>query len=226
MKTLLKYALILLFLAGVMSAGTLNEGFDNVAGLTASGWVMVNNSNPVGTTGWFQGNDGIFTSQSGANDSYIAANYLNAGSGGNISNWLISPEMKFGPNTTLTFWTRTENPSSNMADRLELRMSTQGSSTNVGNTDSSVGDFDILLLTINPDLIPDGYPTDWTRVGAAINGFNFDGRFAFRYFVPDTNTNADYIGIDSVTITTPEPMSLVMLGSGLLGLAGFRKFRR
>ena len=36
------------------------------------------------------------------------------------------------------------------ADRLELRLSTNGASTNVGTTTTSVGDFTTLLLTVNP----------------------------------------------------------------------------
>src|SRR5262245_1198023 len=66
------------------------ENFDDVTAL--AGWTAVNNSAPGGVTGWFQGNDAIFPSESGAPDSYIAANFLNAGSGA-ISNWLIMPEI-------------------------------------------------------------------------------------------------------------------------------------
>src|SRR5207248_557682 len=54
---------------------TLAEGFDNITTLVPGGWAMRNNSNPLGATGWFQGNS--FTSQSGAPTSYIAANYNN-----------------------------------------------------------------------------------------------------------------------------------------------------
>ena len=64
----------------------LSENFDDISTLAASGWLFVNNSTPGGSTSWFQGNDGVFASQAGAADSYIAANYLNAGAGGNISN--------------------------------------------------------------------------------------------------------------------------------------------
>jgi len=69
------------------------ENFDNVSSLSGLGWVFVNNSNPVGSTGWFQGNTAVFSSQNGAPDSYIAANFDNAAFGGNISDWLLSPEV-------------------------------------------------------------------------------------------------------------------------------------
>jgi len=228
MKVLLKCAFALLFLTNMVSAGTLlNEGFDNIAALPGSGWALINNSNTIGTTGWFQGNTGIFDAHSGATDSYIAANFNNAAFGGNISNWLISPEMTFGPSNVLTFWTR--GAGEGFADRLEVRLSPFAGSTNVGSTDSSVGDFNILMLTINPALDGFGYPSDWTQMTVTFgSGSSFDGRFAFRYDVPDTSVNADYIGIDSVSLTTaaPEPISLVLLGSGLLGLVGMCRRNR
>jgi hypothetical protein len=48
-------------------------------------------------------------------------------------------------------------------------------------------------------------------------GAPLTGRYAFRYFVPDTLSNGDYIGIDSVSVETaiPEPGTLTMLGLGL-----------
>ena len=57
----------------------LTEGFDDITTLVnPGGWVMQNNSMPgPGSTGWFQGNTLVFTSQSGADDSYIGANFNN-----------------------------------------------------------------------------------------------------------------------------------------------------
>ena len=74
------------------------------------------------------------------------------------------------------------------ADRLEVRMSTSGASTNVGATNTSVGDFTNLLLTVNPTLITTGagsYPNTWTQFTATVSGVTgtVTGRFAFRYFV-------------------------------------------
>lgn len=204
------------------TAAVLTENFDNVAALGASGWVLVNNSSPAGGLPWFQGNPGIFASQAGAPNSYIASNFNAAGAlGGNISNWLILPELAYGSNDFLSFYTRSNGE---LPDRLEVRYSANGSSTNVGATDASVGDFTTLLLTINPALGP-GYPTNWTQFVvslAALSGTT--GRLAFRYNVPNTNVNADYIGIDTVVVT-PEPATLTLLGLGLLGLAN-RRWRR
>jgi hypothetical protein len=222
-------SLFLLVASSSVHASVLvNEGFNNISTLAGSGWVMVNNSSPAGSTGWFQGVPPIFTSQAGAPDSYIAANFNNAAFGGNISNWLISPVLSLQNNLQFVFYTRTEAiPVA--ADSLELRLSTNGSSTNVGATASSVGDFAALVLTVNPTLAVNGYPTDWTQFTANFVGLGVPatGRFAFRYDVPDTSTNADFIGIDSVLVSdpVPEPATLALFAFGL-GAVLSRRMRR
>src|SRR4051812_29120124 len=75
-------AMVRVILAGILAIGAsvaanatpvFSESFDSVAGLGALGWLQRNNSSPAGETGWFQGNSGVFASQSGAADSYVAA---------------------------------------------------------------------------------------------------------------------------------------------------------
>jgi hypothetical protein len=177
------------------------EGFDNIAGLGASGWVLNNNSAPSGETGWFQGNTGIFNSQSGAADSYIAANYLNAGLGGNVENWLITPSLFTETGTVINFSTRTAGFP---GDNLEVLYN------NVGTT--NLADFVSLGVIASAS-----YPLDWQAFTFTYGAANADARFALRYSVSNTLLNGDYIGIDSLSVATvPEPGTMMLFGTALL----------
>src|SRR5206468_1050567 len=99
-------------------------------------------------------------------------------------------------------WTRTVDVPA-FPDRLQVRMSTNGNSSNVGSTAVDVGDFTTLLLDINPLYTTTGYPNVWTQFSVTISGLGgpVTGRLAFRYFVEDagfSGTHSDYIGIDTV----------------------------
>ena len=77
------------------------------AALGASGWVQVNGSSPaLPGDPWFQGNPGVFGSESGAPDSYIATNWNSAEVPGVVSNWLILPELTLSAFNTFSFATR------------------------------------------------------------------------------------------------------------------------
>ena len=89
---------------------TLSEGFDDISSLVGMGWFMQNNSMPLGGTGWFQGNPAMFTSQSGAPNSYIAVDFNNGSGVATISNWLLTPPLQLQNGGVLTFWTRTVTP--------------------------------------------------------------------------------------------------------------------
>lgn len=211
-------------LAGILTcvrpaeaAPILSEGFDNVSSLTGDGWVFTNNSSPLGSTGWFQGNSGVFPSQAGVANSYVAANFNNAAGEGNfhnpIDNWLISPELTLGGVTQLSFYTRTEIEG--FDDGLEVRFSS-GSSDNVSS-------FTTLLLPVGPGT-PTPYPSSgWELFSVALPNVA-TGRIAFRYIAfADT---ANYIGIDTVNVAAvPLPASLGLFGIGAAGLAFVRRRR-
>ncbi|MBB5209465.1 choice-of-anchor J domain-containing protein [Chiayiivirga flava] len=189
----------------------LSEGFDDVTLLAGAGWGQINNSSPIGTIDWFQGGQGTtFPGHQGGQTSYIAANFNNtAGGTGTISNWLLTPELTLTNGTELRFWTRSTG--GQWADRLEVRLSTAGASTDVGTTATSVGDFGTVLLTINESLTPfTGYPAEWTEFVVEVSGLPAatTGRFGFRYFVTQagpTGTNSDFIGIDTLSIAAGGP---------------------
>ncbi|MFO1305654.1 MAG: IPTL-CTERM sorting domain-containing protein [Burkholderiales bacterium] len=188
-------------------AQQLTENFDNVAGLAGAGWSIINNSAPAGSTAWFQGNTAVFTSQGGAANSYAAANFNAAAFGGNASLWALSPVLNLQDGVVVSFYTRTE-ASAPAPDRLELRMSLNGASTNVGATDTSVGDFTNVLVSVNPGQTAGGYPSTWTQFTVTLSGLPpgvTQGRIGFRYFVTNTAVNGDYIGIDSLVVSGGPP---------------------
>ena len=210
------------------NAQSFTENFDDITTLPGSGWALTNNSSPLGTTNWFQGNNAVFNSFNGATTAYIGANFNNTGNVGDISNWLISPNRTLRNGDVITFYTSTVG-SPAFPDRLELRLSTNGASTNVGATSASVGDFGTLLVSVNPNLTTAGYPNTWTQYTATLSGIPggaVSGRFAFRYFVTNggaSGTNSDYIGIDNVVYSAfPCPVITVLpstLPDGNVGVA-------
>jgi PEP-CTERM motif len=188
------------------AAPILVENFDDITTLSGSGWSLVNVSSPVGVTGWFQGNAAVFAAQDGAPDSYIAANFLGAGFGGVLDEYLISPLLTLNNGDTLSFFARTADAFFN--DGLEVLL------------DSGGGFATLLSLTTPPD-------TGWTEYTLVISGLAGPTatKFGFHYTVNDTSVNGDYIGIDSVRVDpVPEPSTLSLLGLGVA--AGLRSWRR
>jgi len=213
-------AVCLLLLAGFFSPGLkaqilFSESFNTAVPLP-TGWAQQNLSAPIGTVpDWLQGVNTVFNSNSGAPTAYIRANFNSVAGANTISNWLFTPSVTITNGDQFTFYTRTTTPGATVfPDRLQVRLSTNGTSTNVGATNASVGDFSTLLLDINPTYSTTVYPSVWTQFTVTISGIPtpIAGRIAFRYFVEDggpSGNNSDYIGIDDVVYTT--------FGSGCIG---------
>lgn len=220
---------VALLFGGLVGAQSFTEEFDDITLLPAQGWLFQNNSSG-GTTSWaplaedlaprdrgdFQGNETVFPAYSGAVTSYIADNYNACGpTVRDISDWLITQEVCFRDGDVVSFWTRTATGST-WPDRLELRLSAAGSSTNVGTTTTSVGDFTTLLVAVNPSLAVGGYPETWTQFSATISGYPTAtcGRFAFRYWVTvggPSGSNSNYIGVDLLEFDSTVPVELQSL---------------
>jgi hypothetical protein len=185
------------------NAVVLSEGFEDITTLVPGGWFMQNNSTSQGSTNWFQGNIDVFPAQSGSDSSYIGANFNNTTGSSTISNWLLTPSMTINNGDVLKFWTRCPE-GSEFPDRLEVRLSTNGTSTNVGTGPTAVGDFTTLLQSINPNLDVGGYPEVWTEFTITISGLEgpTTGRVGFRYYVTvagPSGVNSDFIWIDTLS---------------------------
>ncbi len=186
-----------------MSFGTANaQAFsEDFAVVPVPGWTVQNNSVPTGSTTWFQGNSTVFPSQAGAPTAYIGANFNSVTGANTISNWFISPNRTFSNGDVIKFWTRTVT-NQQFPDRLQVRLSTAGTSTNVGAGSAAVGDFTTVLLDINPMYDLGVYPSTWTEFTITLSGLAgpTSGRVAFRYFVEmggPAGDNSDFIGIDT-----------------------------
>jgi hypothetical protein len=166
----------------------------------AAGWITEDNSSAPGA-GWFNGDGTIFAAAPAAKTS-VTPNTLSAAP--TVSNWLLTPPVTLQNGANLTFYTRSQDRPLH-ADRVQVRLSTNGDSTNVGNTPDSVGDFTTVLLDINPANVTGAYPADWTRFSATVSGLTAPttGRVAFRYFVENSSSgstaqNAESIGIEAI----------------------------
>jgi hypothetical protein len=219
MKKLL--ALLACIAATSAARADFNEGFEAVPYM-GTGWSWHNQSNPINPAtldpnsgtwnyllqGWEQasGPAGILTH---TGDHSLMITFAVGSDVSTLSDWAITPTQTLHNGDTFSFWTidRDADPNSiffGFADRLQVRLSTNGSSDNTGTTEFDVGDFTTLIFDINPTLDPAGYPYQWTQFTYTVTGLSAPttGRFAFRYFVENggpLGINSDYILIDDVS---------------------------
>lgn len=210
---MMKKALVALAFSGMalsaQAGALLSEGFDDVGGLAAKGWVLNNASTPAGMTpGWYQGDQSQFPALTGAAESYAAANYNNAAVGGNLANWLITPEFSTGVNGAIvSFWLRA-GAADGFSDQVAFGFS---------NGSSALSDFALASpVTVGTD----GWMRYETRVGASGSA-----RFALQY--TGAADFANYVGLDSLVVSAvPEPSTMMILFAGAMGLTMSRRRKR
>ncbi|MER3464224.1 MAG: hypothetical protein C4329_07205 [Chitinophagaceae bacterium] len=196
--------------------GSFVEEFNNVSDLTSKGWAFVNNSNPIGQSGWRQGR---YEAQAGPNykfpdpfigfpaysaetspNDFVSCDVSAVNYSGNISAWLISPKLSMSNGDTISFYTRAVDDTNYpvyVKDRMQVRGNFTDGTANVGTSSTSVGSFTVVLLDINPTYVrndPSGYPRGWTKKTIIVSGIPgtgsiTNGRFAFRYM--GTNCGVD-----------------------------------
>jgi autotransporter-associated beta strand protein len=204
----------------------LNENFTS-ATATAGGWTLnsgfwpaQNNSDnpqPYSATGgaWGPGAT-LFTPAPGGN--YFATDTTATGNtNGTVSDWLLTSVIALHNGDTIKFATRTRNPEEGPS-RMEVRLSTSGSSTNVGTVASDVGAFTVLINSVNPSLTPNTYPTAWTTFTYTISGLSGtqSGRIAFHTFYANggfNGPNGDTVGLATVTYTAVNPSLFTWTGN-------------
>lgn len=212
------------------SAQAFTENFDDITTLTTNGWFMQNNGTPAGVIpSWVQGdNANTFPAYNGAANAYIAGSFNTVAGNNTVSLWLLTPNRTFRNGDVITFYTRKmAPPATDYPDRLQVRLSTNGASTNVGTGGAGIGDFTTLLSEINAGQTIGGYPYAWTQYTITISGLPAptSGRVAFRYYVTGggpLGTSSDYIGIDNVVYTPYVCPAFTMTTGGALtgGSAG------
>lgn len=182
------------------------EEFDSVHKLPAKGWYIKDNSRPTLDAQWMQGmhgydKSGIMTgfpaySYTHTEDEFIKASPITPSNAQTaVSSWLITPLLSIKNGDRISFYTRTVTGTDN-SDRLQVLINNMNS-TKVGDNATSVGDFKISIIDINPMQATNGYPKQWTKYEHVFTGISgqLDTRVAFRYYVPN-NYVANFIGID------------------------------
>lgn len=205
MKKITLIALAFVASCSLLKAQTvlLMESFDNTV-TPAPNWLVQNNGTPVGSNPVWSITSSTTTFLPFAGAGYAFANFNSVTGANTISNFLITPTVAIANGNTLVFYTKAAN--AGYEDNMQVLLSTAGTSTNVGTTNTSVGDFSVTLLDINPAL-NGSYPSAWTAYTVTISGLSAPttGRFAFRHFVTNGGpggTNSDFIGLDEVTYSS------------------------
>ncbi|MCX6162220.1 MAG: M6 family metalloprotease domain-containing protein [Ignavibacteriae bacterium] len=166
------------------------DGDNTLTGLQNRGYKIFNQSVPVGTLSWFQGNATVFTAFKGPTTGYVGINFNSTAGVGNIDNWMILPRVAGGllSGDSLFFYERSSTGSI-YPDSIRVMYSAndsvpQGSWAELGRFKTNT-------------------TTGWQRHGFKATTASINGSFAIRYCVANggpNGSNSDYVGIDALTI--------------------------
>lgn len=180
------------------------EEFIDVSKLTTKGWVFKDNSSidsaySSTSNQWEQGPSG--TDKSGnpygfsaysyksSPDEYAYSEAYCSDTNQLVSSWLITPVLSVKNGDKISFYTRGDAITINsFAGRMQVLMN-KSSSSNVGSSSSSTGDFNTVLFDINSSQSTDGYPATWTKYEYTFSGISgkMDTRIAFRHYINPVN---------------------------------------
>ncbi len=198
-----KITFLLLLLVVTVSHSQIDEGFEDVAGLTDYLFINSSDQPDFDAAQGLPPASGFFNAFEGSPNSYLLMDF--EVSLGTIADYYVmTPKLRIKNGDVISFYTRAIEGSEN-PDRLEVRI---GDGTDVlptrGNPDN-VGSYTNLLLSLNPDLEIGGYPEVWKKLTIEISGLAapVETRVAFRYWITDNDiVNGDAIGIDSFTVSS------------------------
>ncbi len=188
----------------------LKEDFPSVYQLAGQDWRFLNNNSPGVTAQWVQGIAPSKVSTTGFpahsystyEDEYAFVNghYAYLPAPAQISSWMITPIITAKNGDIIRFFTRSATQAGSI-DRLQVLMNETSPSSDAGNTPESVGDFTKILLDINANQTPNGFPGNWTPYTVTISGINgtIQTRLAFRFVA--NGLNASGVGLDEFSIT-------------------------
>jgi prepilin-type N-terminal cleavage/methylation domain-containing protein/prepilin-type processing-associated H-X9-DG protein len=216
---------------------------DDFSGAFPGQWTVRNAGAPVGpgAAGWYRGATVTDLAAPGPTpDAFASSNYETAGGGPGAvaSAWLITPPLTLRNGDVLTFDTAAAADQA-YPDRLQVRLNPHNGGVDVGGGGTSVGDFDRLLLDVNPAYATapaaGGYPTAWTTYAVTLAGLPgpIAGRLAWRYYVEDAGpdgSRGNELGVDNVSVASsaavPEPAGAGGSAAAAGLLAARRRARR
>ncbi|MCQ4167533.1 hypothetical protein [Tahibacter harae] len=135
---------------------------------------------------------------------------------GAMNGFLISPELsQLANGVQISFQTRGDTLTGPLRpDRLQLLLclgATCGDAGSSGSTPQDVGQFDRLLLDLNPEQASGVFPLSWTAQSVTLAGLPpgvHSGRIAFRFLAPNggpSGNQGSRVGVDSVVVGDPPP---------------------